>query len=46
MKAIETTATINDQGQLSLDFPLEVSSWLPDTSPESLENGLSWSRSL
>lgn len=26
MKAIETTATINDQGQLSLDFPLEVSS--------------------
>jgi len=26
MKAIETTATINDQGQLSLDFPLEVGS--------------------
>lgn len=26
MKAIETTATINDQGQLSLDFPLDVGS--------------------
>ncbi|MEB3289231.1 MAG: hypothetical protein VKI82_04915 [Leptolyngbya sp.] len=26
MKAIETTATINNQGQLSLDFPLEVRS--------------------
>ncbi|MEO0457397.1 MAG: hypothetical protein AAF152_12575 [Cyanobacteria bacterium P01_A01_bin.114] len=24
MKAIETTATINDNGQLSLDYPLEV----------------------
>ncbi len=26
LPCIETTATINDQGQLSLDFPLEVSS--------------------
>ncbi len=25
MKAIETTATINERGQLSLDSPLEVS---------------------
>jgi hypothetical protein len=25
MKAIETTAIINDQGQLSLDSPLEIS---------------------
>jgi hypothetical protein len=27
MKAIETTATINDQGQLTLDKPLDVSQY-------------------